>query len=134
MIRQRDQTRLKGPAGNLREAVAFDENVGTTGSLGGTTFAWEERHACRAQWIYQSGNEAVQAARLAGRHVFKIKVRSCEATRAITTAYRMRDTRRGLPNGVGSDTLPGNRWDVKEVDAITDRQWVYLTVEGEVVS
>ncbi|MBN9674640.1 phage head completion protein [Salipiger bermudensis] len=118
----------------MREAVAFDENVGTTGSLGGTTFAWVERHACRAQWIYQSGNEAVQAARLAGRHVFKIKVRSCASTRAITTAYRMRDTRRGLPNGVDSDTLPGNRWDVKEVDAITDRQWVYLTVEGEVVS
>jgi len=105
--------------GKLHEAVAFDENTGGTDAFGGTTEAWTERHACRAEWIFQRGDEAVEAARLAGRHVYKIRVRSCEATRAITTAYRMRDTRRGTV------------WDIRTVDAITDRQWVYLTVEGQ---
>ena len=71
-------------AGRTRERVAFDENTGATGSLGGTTVAWIERHRCRAQWIYQRGDEAVQAARLAGRKVYKIKVRACVATRALT--------------------------------------------------
>lgn len=121
-------------AGRMRERVAFDENTGATGSLGGTTVAWIERHRCRAQWIYQRGDEAVQAARLAGRKVYKIKVRACVATRALTPGCRMRDLRRGLPSGVPGDTLPGNRWNIREVDAITDRQWVYLTVEGEVVT
>ncbi|SDF91379.1 phage head completion protein [Alloyangia pacifica] len=134
MIGRKEKRALSGKAGVLTERVAFDENVGVTGSLGGTVTTWTERHLCRAEWIYQRGDEAVQAARLAGRRVFKIKVRSCAATRSITTDYRMRDMRRGLPSGVGEDVLPGNRWDVKDVDAITDRQWVYLTVEGEVVS
>ncbi|MCA0848333.1 phage head completion protein [Salipiger thiooxidans] len=121
-------------AGRLREAVAFDEDTGSIGSLGGRETAWTERHACRGQWIYQRGDEAVQAARLAGRSVHKIKIRSCDASRAITVGYRMRNTRRGLPDGVGTDTLPGSRWNVREVDAITDPMWVYIVVEGEVVS
>lgn len=111
----------KRVSAKLQESVAFDAPTGATGSLGGTAVGWAESHACRGQWIYQSGNEAVQAARLAGRSVYKIRVRSCDATRALTTAHRMRDTRRGTA------------WNIREVDAITDRAWVYLTVEGEVV-
>lgn len=121
-------------AGALIERVAFDEQTGVTGSLGGTTVAWTERHVCRAQWVYQSGDEGLQAARLAGRRVYKIRVRSCAATRAIGTDHRMRDTRRGLPDGVTGDTLPGERWNIREVDAISDRQWIHIVIEGAVVS
>lgn len=117
-------------AGALYESVAFDEPTGTTDAFGGKTEAWTERHACRAQWVYSLGDEAVQAAREAGRKAYKVRIRSCTAARAITEGYRMRDVRRGLPSGVTGDTLPGNRWDVREVDAIADRAWVYLTVEG----
>lgn len=117
-------------AGRLTESVAFDEPTGGTDAFGGSTEEWTERHACRAQWTYGKGDESVQAAREAGRKAYKIKVRSCEASRAITEAYRMRDVRRGLSAGVQGDPLPGNRWNILEVDAITDRAWIYLTVEG----
>jgi len=117
-------------AGSLTERVAFDEPIGLTNAFGGTSEAWAERHACCAQWLYGRGDEGVQAAREAGRKAYKIRLRSCEAARAITESYRMRDVRRGLPWGVTSDTLPGNRWNVIEVDAITDRAWVFVTIEG----
>ena len=83
---------------------------------------------------YQKGDEVVQAARNAGRQVFKIRIRQCEAARAITTGYRMRDVRRGWPSGEGADSLPGTRYNIPNVDAITDRGNVWLTVEGPVVS
>lgn len=117
-------------AGALHESIAFDEPTGTTDAFGGTSEAWTERHTCRAQWLYGKGDEGVQAAREAGRKAYKIKVRSCEAARAITEDYRMRDVRRGLPSGVTGDTLPGNRWNITEVDAITNRAWIHITVEG----
>lgn len=117
-------------AGALTERVAFDAPNGSTDAFGGTTESFTEHYACAAQWIYGKGDESVQAAREAGRKSFKIKVRSCAKTRAITEDYRMRDVRRGLPSGVTGDTLPGSRWNIVECDAITDRAWVYLVCEG----
>ena len=134
MIGQRDRRVMTPRAGQLREFLAFDENVGPTGSLGGKTFDWVERYTCRGQWLYQRGDEAVQAARLAGRSIYKVRIRSSAASREIAVGYRMRNTRRGLPDGVGTDTLPGSRWNVREVDVISDPMWVYIVVEGEVVT
>ena len=105
-------------AGALHERVAFDEPTGTTDAFGGTAEAWKERHVCAAQWIYGKGDESVQAAREAGRKAYKIRVRSCAAMRAVTEGYRMRDMRRLTV------------WNVVEIDAVTDRAWVYVTVEG----
>ena len=105
-------------AGSLHEAVAFDEPTGVTDAFGGKVEEWTERHACRAQWIYGKGDESVQAAREAGRKAYKIRVRSCASSRAITEAYRMRDTRRG------------ESYNITEVDAITDRAWVHIVAEG----
>lgn len=105
-------------AGALRERVAFDEPTGETDAFGGTTEAWTERHVCAAQWVYGKGDESVQAAREAGRSAYKIKVRSCAATRTLTADYRMRDVRRSTV------------WNIVEVDAITDRAWIYIVVEG----
>lgn len=105
----------------LTERVAFDAPTGGTDAFGGETEAWTEQHVCAAQWIYQKGSETVEAARLAGRQMFKLKVRSSTATRAVTTDYRLRDVRRGTT------------WNIRECDAITDRQWVFLVVEGETV-
>lgn len=117
-------------AGRLTERVAFDAPSGGTDAFGGETESWAEAHVCAAQWIYGKGDESVQAARQAGRKAYKIKVRSSSKTRAVTTDHRMRDVRRGLPSGVSGDPLPGDRWNITEVDAITDRAWVYIVVEG----
>jgi len=107
--------------GTLTERVAFDEPTGGTDAFGGETEAWTERHVCAAQWTYGRGDESVQAARQAGRKAYKVRVRSCAATRAVREGYRMRDVRRGTV------------WNIRECDAITDRAWVHLVVEGEVV-
>jgi len=107
-------------AGALTERVAFDAPSGGTDAFGGTTEAWTEHHVCAAQWTYGKGDESVQAAREAGRKAYKVRVRSSSQTRAVTTDYRLRDTRRGTT------------WNITEVDAVTDRQWVHLVVEGPV--
>lgn len=106
----------------LHESVAFDRPTGTADAFGGKSVDWTVAHTCRAQFVYQGGDEAVQAAREAGRQVFKIKIRSCVAARAIKTDYRMRDVRRSVA------------YNVTDVDAIIDRQWVWVKVEGPVVT
>ncbi|MBN8292817.1 head-tail adaptor protein [Rhodobacter sp. NTK016B] len=113
----------------LRERVAFDEVVETPDGSGGKIRSWEQRLNVRADFIYARGSEAIDAARLQGRSVYKVKIRSSAASRAITAGWRMRDVRRGLASGLGDDALPGNRYNIREVDAITDPAWVYIVVE-----
>lgn len=103
-----------------RESVAFDIGQSTPDGYGGSDRTWVEKYACRAEFVYQRGSEAVDAARLDGRAIFKIKTRSCAAARAITTEYRMRDVRRAV------------EYQVREVDAITDPRWIYVVVESGV--
>ncbi|WHZ35753.1 head-tail adaptor protein [Sagittula sp. MA-2] len=113
-------TDRKTHGGALVERVAFDAYTQTRTSTGGFTQTWEEQFTTRAQFVYAGGGEAVVSARLAGQSVFKVKVRSSEATRAITSEYRMRDTRRD------------KTYNVREADPVTDRQWVWLLVESGV--
>lgn len=102
----------------LADAVAFDQPSHSAGSGGKVTTTWTQRHACRSQFIYARGSEPVEAARREGRAVYKVKIRSCVAARAIEPSWRMRDTRRG------------EVYNVIEVDGITDREWVYIVAES----
>ena len=102
----------------LRESVAFDASANVPDGFGGQEQGWTEAYACRAEFIYSRGSEAVDAARLQGRSIYKVRVRSCAAARAVTTDHRMRDVRRGT------------EYQIREVDAITDLQWVYVVVEA----
>lgn len=105
-------------ANDLREAVAFDAPGENVLPGGVTETVWEERHKCRAQFIYARGGEVVEAARREGRSTFKIKIRSCLKARAICEAWRMRDTRRSVD------------YNIIEVDSVTDPAWVYLVAES----
>lgn len=109
----------KAPA-FLRERIAFDQPIYTPDGSGGRVRTWAQQFETRAQFIYSRGSEAVDAARLQGRSIYKIKVRSSTASRAVTTDWRMRDIRRETP------------YNIREVDAITDPAWVYLVVEAGV--
>lgn len=114
-------------AGDLREKVAFDEPVDVDDGYGGKARSWAQRYSCRAQFIYSRGNEAVEAARLEGRSIYKVRIRSCTASRAIKADWRMRDLRRLV---LGDDDEPvSGIYNVREADAITDPQWVYIVVE-----
>lgn len=102
----------------LNEAVTFDAPVQSAGTGGVVTTTWVAQLACRAEFIYSRGSEVIEAARLEGRAIYKIRIRSCAAALGITTAWRMRDTR------------SGSVYSIREVDGLTDRQWVYVVVEG----
>lgn len=115
-------------SGPLQGKVAFDPPLVSPDAHGGVETGWDtansvERHV---EFIYQRGSEAVEAARLAGQAVYKIRVRSSAETRAITTAWRMRDLRRD--DAHGADVA----YNIREVDAISDRRWVWIVVESGV--
>ncbi|KJS45239.1 MAG: hypothetical protein VR71_02160 [Roseovarius sp. BRH_c41] len=107
-------------AGELSERFAFDSPTTAPDGSGGNEAGWAEQFSRAAQVIYSRGNESVEAARLAGRSIYKVKLRSDSGTRTITTDWRARDVRRNVV------------YNIREADAITDRAWVYLVVESGV--
>lgn len=115
--------RSKG--GTLRERAVFDFPIQRPDGSGGTETAWSELPDSierPAEYIYQRGDEAVDAGRLEGRAIFKVRIRQSRSALAITPAWRMRDRRQG---GV---------YNIRGVDTITDRDWVYIVVEGGVAT
>ncbi|MGB1215950.1 MAG: phage head completion protein [Pikeienuella sp.] len=102
------------------ESVAFDGPTENPDGYGGIEIGWAEIHACRAEFIYSRGSEAVEAARLQGRSIYKVKIPQCSSARLITPDCRMRDVRRGT------------EYQVRGVDAITDRRAIYLEIESGV--
>ncbi|AVO36601.1 phage head completion protein [Pukyongiella litopenaei] len=102
---------------SLIEAVAFDLPTRNPDGYGGSESGWGEIHACRAEFLYSRGSEAVDAARLQGRSIYKVRIRQCADARQVTTGCRMRDVRRG------------EEYQVREVDNISDRLFIYVVVE-----
>ncbi|ADO43120.1 phage head completion protein [Ketogulonicigenium vulgare] len=109
-------------AGKLIERVQFESPDMRTG-------IWTHEYECRAEFIYARGGEAVYAARLEGRSVFKIKIRQCAAAREILQSWRMIDMRRATYEG---DVPQTGVYNIREVDPISDRAWIYLLVEAGV--
>lgn len=104
----------------LSEKVRFEIPAPFDDGYGNTTHGWTPEFSCRAQFIYARGGETVEAARLQGRSIFKVRIRQCSAAKAILSSWRMVDARRGTT------------YNIREVDQISDRQWVYLLVESGV--
>lgn len=104
-------------SGDLIEAVAFDLLQETPDGRGGYETTWAEQFTDRAEFRYERGKEAVEAGGLTGSATWKVKLRSHDATRALTTDHQMRDVRRQMS------------FQVREVDAISDRMYVWLVVE-----
>lgn len=104
----------------LRERVAFDRPTKTDNGYGGETVGWDTANAIKrsAAFIYQRGREASRHGKATGTAVIKVKIHQSTAAQAITTDWRMRDTRRNI------------QFDIVEVDRFTDRRWIWLVVEG----
>nr|WP_319250501.1 head-tail adaptor protein [uncultured Celeribacter sp.] len=117
-------------AGRLKERFAFDAREQLRGPGGVMSDVWVERHSAQAEVIYSRGSEVIEAARLEGRAVYKVRIRQCAAARAITADWRARDVRRSGSVNSDVDALPGARYAIREVDTITDRDWVYIVIEG----
>ncbi|MCO6386355.1 phage head closure protein [Aliihoeflea sp. 40Bstr573] len=104
-------------ATDLRHRVSFGKRVEIDDGYGNTVGDFAVEFSCRAALRHRGGSEAVMAARLEGRQILGVYVRSSENTRRITPDWRMQDER-------------GTEYAIDVVDSITDRRWVYLTVES----
>ena len=117
-------------AGPMRDRVAFDAPISSPDGRGGVETAWEEQFERFVEVIYQRGSEGIEGARLSGRSSYKIRLRQSASARQITTDWRLRDLKRTMPDGNGG-TKPVE-YNLREVDAITDRQYIWLVAESGV--
>lgn len=112
---------MTSPPDLLREKIALDKPAdGATDAYGNPTGSWSEVLRCRAEFSYKRGSEAVEAARLEGRAIYRVRIRTSHTARAVTADWRMRDLRRGTV------------YNVREADSITDPEWIWLVVESGV--
>lgn len=118
--------------GDLTERVRFDAPTSVSDGFGNTTDGWASGYTCRAQFIYARGGETVMAARLEGRSMFKVRIRQCDAARALTQSHRLVDLRRVAWDDATQQTASAGVYNIREVDAVTDRAWVYVLVESGV--
>lgn len=102
----------------LIESVAFEtrETDGDDGG-GGVHETWKERFCCRAEYTHMRGGETLQAARMEGRHPQIIRVRAADATRAVTTDWRIRDRR------------TGDIFNIRDIERRTDRLYIDFLAE-----
>lgn len=114
-------------AQELSHRVAFDKRGAVDPEAGepdygNTESGFVEQFKVSAAFRPRGGSEAVIAARLEGRNVLGVYVRSSAETRQIESDWRMRDLR------------TGEAYAVKIVDTVTDRRWVYLEVQTGVAA
>lgn len=106
-------------AGQLREKVEFQQRNSGADAFGGQFTTWAAQFEAAAEFSHLGGGEGVEAARIAGREVYKVKVRSNAQTRTVTAdGWRIHETR--------LDRV----FNIISVDAITDQAWVWLRAEA----
>ncbi len=106
--------------GPLQERVAFDEPVPGSNEVGHANVSFTQRFRRYAEFRYNRGSEKVLAGALTGVASFKVRIAQSETARGITTAWRMRDVRRLI------------QYQIREIDKISDRRWIWLVVESGV--
>jgi len=117
-------------AQELQHRVAFDRREDVDDGRGNIEGAFAEAFRVWAAFRSRGGSEAVVAARLEGRNIIGVYLRSSTQTRQIQSDWQMRDLRHGSWEGEGADRYwSGPVYAVKIVDAVTDRSWVYLEVQ-----
>lgn len=110
-------------AGDLSWRIRFERPVSGDDGGGGVHDGFEPAFTVWAGMFNAGGSEAVQAARLEGRNLVRVRIRASGQTREITTDWRLIDTR------------SGDVWNIREVDPISEaRAFVLLRCEKGVAS
>lgn len=104
-------------AQELSHRVVFSKRVTVNDGLGNTEGGFADQFPLWAAFRSRGGSEAVIAARLEGRNVIGVYVRSTPRSRQIDSDWRMTDWR------------TGQQYAVKVVDAATDKTWVYIEAQ-----
>lgn len=102
--------------------VEIEENPDSPIDYGNTVGAWQEQFVVRAGYRHLRGGESVMAARLQGKHLQIIRVRSSVATRTITTDWRVVDKR------------TGDIFNIRDVTHDVDRQFIDFLAEKGVAT
>ncbi|PWL18828.1 head-tail adaptor protein [Falsochrobactrum shanghaiense] len=117
-------------AGPLRGLVHCQDWVEGDDGWGGTKLGFETKATVAASFLPLRGSEAVMASRLAGKQPYVVTIRSSEATRVITPAWRLVDARAGN-NARGE---PKRVFDIKAIsDPDGKNAWLEVLCE-EVVT
>lgn len=104
-------------AQELEHRVAFAKRGPIDDDLGNSEGPFQDQFSLWAAFRSRGGNEAVVAARLEGRNVLGVYLRSSPQSRQIESDWRMTDKR------------TGEQYAVKIADAVSDRNWVYVEVQ-----
>ena len=99
-----------------------DDSVDELGNPVPGAGGWQTQFSVRAAYRHLRGGESVIAARLQGQHTQVITVRASAQTRQITTDWRLVDAR------------DGTVFNIRDVTAETDRQWISLLCERGVAT
>ena len=109
-------------AQDLQHRVAFDKRVEIDDGAGNRRGSFQEQFKQWASFRPRGGSEGVVAQRLEGRNILGVYLRSNSQTRKIENDWRMRDVRKGT------------EYAIKIVDAVTDRNWIYVEVQTGVAA
>lgn len=96
------------------------EAVEQADPVGGHSITYTARETFSAVVSHIGGSEVAEAARLAGREVYRVRLRRTDRTRRLDTTWRLR-----IP-ATGAD------YNVISVDLLTDITCVWLRIEGPV--
>lgn len=106
----------------MRERVNFQQRgMVSDGSGGQVPGPFTTVFTCAAEYLPLRGGEGVVASRLQGIQPYIVRVRSSAATRAVTTAWQIKDTRTNKIMNIRAVSDPDGK-----------RQWLeFLAVAGE---
>lgn len=104
-------------AQELKHRVSFAKRSRVDDGYGNSEGGFAEQFEAWAALRPRGGSEAVVAARLEGRNILGVYLRSSTQARQIESDWRMTDMR------------TGETYAVTIVDVVTDRRWVYLEAQ-----
>jgi head-tail adaptor len=107
-------------AGDLDHLVSLEAPVFTPDGYGGEACTWEVQFQTWAALFYRSGGEGLEAGVLQGQLSLRCRLRQSDAARLVTTDWRL--------------VHRGTVYNVREVDRVTSREWVYLGLEAGVAT
>ena len=109
-------------SGDLQHLVSFAKRSNEDDGYGNSQGDFQDQFSVHAAFRSRGGSEAVVAARLEGRNILGVYLRSSAQTRQIASDWRMTDVR------------TGDIYAVKIADSVTDRKWVYLEVSNGIAA
>jgi len=107
-------------AGEMDRLVAFDRRTEVPNGAGGSRPGWDEVFQAWGSVRYQRGAESEDAGGQSVSARFKLRIYNTPGARALTGQHSMRDVETGA------------RFNIREIDALSDRAFVWLTVESGV--